>query len=1179
MSERLELTTFALTGARLIEASAGTGKTFTISALVLRLLLGDDARRAPLNIDQILVVTFTEAATAELRGRIRARIHQARLDFLRGHSDDFLTRHLIEQSCDRAMDAERLLFAEQNMDQAAVFTIHGFCQRMLKEHAFESGIAFESEFLTSESTLRLRAVEDCWRSRFYPLAKSLIARVMSFWSEPKALLSSLQSVLSQPQLNLSGINVDTDPADWFNERLAAISQFKLRWQTEFDGLLEALDAADLDKRSYSMRNLPKWLDEMHQFASEPTQNEQLPKNIARFGSAMLGEKTKTGELPAHPLISAVDKLLEDDIDLKSLLLKRLIPQIRERFAQLKLQLQQLGFDDLLAILADALSTDNEHVLAQHIRSRYPVAMIDEFQDTDPQQYRIFSTIYALDESADTGLFLIGDPKQAIYGFRGADIFTYMQARRQVSAHYTLPTNYRSSGAMVNAVNQLFLFHDNPFIYRDAIEFIAVDSGEKNRQSQGVSIDDKSVPALSFRVADNGAPSLNSRDYQQLQARDCSAQIHQWLQSGQLDEGAAGKRAVQAKDIAVLVRTNREGQLIAQALDKLAIAYVLRANRDSVFESDEGYQLYLQMAAALNPNDERMLRAALAVPLLGYQISQLEELNLDELRWQQCVDEYLHYQRIWQRRGILPMLYRWLEQRDIAARILTERAGERQLTNLLHLGELLQSQAQQLDSPAALLRWFAQQLLSPESGADETQIRLESDAKRVQIVTIHKSKGLEYPIVSLPFMLSYRSAKEAIYHDNGELTLALDGNDDAKQSADQERLAEDLRLLYVALTRSKYHCSVGVGALSARANKKGTTSIENSALGFLLQHGEQGTKATLMDALDKLSQSCPDIGYSNTVDNWPEPLVECHDSFESLTARQLTRKIRSNWWLTSYSALSSQHGKWDASAELAWLDKTIIDDEADSEDDILDVFHFARGAQAGTFLHSGFELIDFQAGAEEVQSMLLPLMARAGYDEKWLDVICQLRANVLGVPLDDEGAHDAFCLGQILPQARLAEMEFVMPLGLLQASQLNQMLSRYDALSQQAHPLRFEQIQGMLKGFIDLVFCVEGRYYVLDYKSNYLGDSASDYNRAAMEQAMIEHRYDFQYQIYALALHRFLAQRIEDYDYQQHFGGVYYIFMRGVTNQANTQTQTGVYFSRPSEAFLNALDDLFQGEGA
>ncbi|MFM2480534.1 exodeoxyribonuclease V subunit beta [Celerinatantimonas sp. YJH-8] len=1173
MSEALDLKTFPLQGARLIEASAGTGKTFTISALVLRLLLGADEHQAALPIESILVVTFTEAATAELRGRIRAKIHQARLDFLRGHSNDALTASLIQESADIREDAERLLVAEQGMDQAAIFTIHGFCQRMLKEHAFESGISFESEFLTAEHTLRLRAVEDCWRQFFYPLPKAMIERVMSFWSDPASLLSSLQGVLAQPQLQLEGGDPTLNVQQWFEQRLARIEAFKTRWRRECDGLVEALQAADLDKRSYSRKNLPNWLDEIHQFAAAASSDEQLPKNLHRFGSELLREKTKTGAPPIHPLIEAIDELFADNTDLRALILAQLIAAIRERFVVLKTQQQQLGFDDLLSILANALDGQHQGPLASSIRQRYPVAMIDEFQDTDPQQYRIFSTIYSTRDDADTGLFLIGDPKQAIYGFRGADIFTYMQARAQVQAHYTLPTNYRSSRAMVAAVNAVFSFHDNPFIYREAIEFTPVQS-RSQLPTQGVICEGAPQAALLFRVADQGSATLNKQEYQQLQARDCASQIARWLQAGQLDLGDESSRPIVAGDIAVLVRTNREGQLMAQALDQLAIPYVLRASRDSVFESEEGYQLYLQMAAALNPNDERMLRAALAMPLLGLNLTELEALNDDEQRWQQQVDTYFQYQRIWLRRGILPMLYRWLEQSDMAGRILQQRSGERQLTNLLHLGELLQLQSQQLDSPSALLRWFAQQLLDGASDSDDTQIRLESDARRVQIVTIHKSKGLEYPLVALPFMLNYRSASEAIYHRDGQLTLALQADPQASEQADEERLAEDLRLLYVALTRAKYHCLVGVGALAARANKNGTTAVEKSALGFLLQHGEKGTKATLLEALSQLAVH-PDIDFSPVIDHWPEPLAADIQSEVALACRPLQRTLARDWWITSYSALSSHQGRQkDASMELAWLDRTVIDEEA-SESEQLDIFHFAKGPQAGTFLHSVFELIDFQASATEVETQLQVLMTQSGYDLQWLPVIAQLRQEVLGVAMDDGGRGSPFSLGELTPSQRLAEMEFVMPLSTLDASVLNRLLREHDPLSARAERLTFERVQGMLKGFIDLVFCVEGRYYVLDYKSNYLGDSADDYQRPAMEQAMIEHRYDFQYQIYALALHRMLTTRLPDYDYQQHFGGVYYLFLRGVSSEGTQPT--GIYFSRPDAAFLMQLDRLLAGD--
>lgn len=1169
MSERLELKRFPLRGVRLIEASAGTGKTFTISALVLRLLLGvDEPAREPLAIEQILVVTFTEAATAELRARIRLKIHQARIDFLRGQSSDSLTHFLLSQSCDPKVDAERLLVAEQNMDQASVFTIHGFCQRMLKEHAFESGMAFESEFLTSEYSLKLRAVEDCWRQQFYPLPEAMVARVMRFWHEPKALLDQLQGVLAQPQLQLEGA-LDVDPVTWFTQRIAQIDVFKQQWQTQSDTLAQALSQSDLDKRSYTKSNVPKWLHEIELFARNDTVDETLPKNLGRFGSDMLSAKTKSGAIASHPLITAIDALLESGGDLKAILMGPLIRQIRGRFSELKAQQQQLGFDDLLSMLADALNDQRDGVLATSIRSHYPVAMIDEFQDTDPQQYRIFNTVYGHTDDEDHALFLIGDPKQAIYGFRGADIFTYMQARQQVSAHYTLPVNYRSSGPMVDAVNGLFSWYENPFIYRDAIQFSPVESAPSLRDRAGLVVEGQSQNALNFVLAESSTNALTSRDYRSMQAKDCAARIRAWLCDGQLDEGSRGSRAVVPADIAVLVRTNREGQLIAQALRQLAIPYVLRASRDSVFASDEGYQWYLQLAAALHPTNERLLHAALASPLLGYSLAELETIGHDEMRWQACVETYQRYQRIWRKRGVLPLLYHWLEQKDMAGHLLRERAGERQLTNLLHLGELLQQQSQQLDGEAALLRWFARQLLEPDVDADEQQLRLESDARLIQIVTIHKSKGLEYPLVLVPFAFSFRESSEALYHRDGHLTLALDDCDEAKEQSKEERLGEDLRLLYVALTRAKYHCSLGVAPLARTSSAKKTT-VHQSALGFLLQHAQAGSKQQLTDALEALTAQYPVIGWERAIAERPEPLPSLPAPSEILNCRFMQRGVVHNWWLTSYSSLSRQSQHYDASDEMSWLDQVVIEEQGTNET-VLDPFHFARGAKAGTFLHSVFELIDFQASEQEVRIQMTELLARAGYDEQWLDVVIQLRAQVLQAPLRDGGTREAFYLARVAGDQRLAEMEFAMPLAGLSAKTLNPFLQANDPLSAKARPLRFEQIEGMLKGFIDLICCVDGRYYVLDYKSNHLGDSYDDYNRSAMEQAMIEHRYDFQYQLYSVALLRLLRLRLPDFEYERHFGGVYYLFIRGMAGPSDRDT--GVYFARPDEVFLHQLDML------
>lgn len=1184
-SRPLNVLSFPLHDARLIEASAGTGKTYTISALVLRLLLGHGGKAGfgrALKIEEILVVTFTEAATAELRGRIRARIHEARLAFIQGQSGDPILSDLIDASVDRQEDARRLLLAEQNMDQAAIFTIHGFCQRMLKQHAFESGLPFESEFLTSEYGLKLNAVEDCWRERFYPMSKHLVARVMELWPEPASLLGKLNGILAQPQLKLTGIKQGISAEQWFEQRCALIETFKQGWSAQASEVITLLEKASLNGRVYSKRNLPNWLDELARFAAKPTEDEILPKNLYRFGQQALTKQTKKGETPPqHPLFEQIDQLLQDPLTLEALLLADMLARIRSRYKLLKAQTQQLSFDDLLSNLADALQQVNGEMLAGGIRKLFPVAMIDEFQDTDPQQYSIFSRIYL--NQPGLALLLIGDPKQAIYGFRGADIFTYMRARREVSDHYSLPVNWRSTGAMVAATNQLFEWHDNPFIYRDAIAFDPVAAAPKHQEKPGLVIDGKNAAPLQFMLAENDAPLISFADYRQVQAQHCAQQIQKLLEGGRDGTATLGDgERIQASDIAVLVRTRREGELIAAMLAAQHIASVSLSSRVSVFDTPEAYQLYLQLAAIMTPTRERALRAALAAPLLHNSLAYLDQLTDDELLWQSCVDEYQSYLELWQRQGVLPMLYAWLEQRQVAARLLAKVGGDRVLTNLLHLGELLQQQSTELDGEAALLDWFSQQLLASDGDSAEQQLRLESDANLVQIVTIHKSKGLEYGVVLVPFALGFQEAKQALYHDeNQELSLALSQDEHAQELAEQERLAEDLRLLYVAVTRAVYACYLGVGAVRTRVSARITkTEVHQSALGYLLQRGEAGDKAALLAVLNQLAEH-PGIAIEECALDSLKPFESKPEHLPALQCPAFTGQISRNWWLTSYSALSRPAGGhgFDASTELAWLDKPELEPEVVAEE-IWDIFHFPRGAEAGTLLHTLFEEIDFQAAPDEVRPVVLELLNRANYDEAWLDVVMAMRETVLTttLPVTEGLPGRGYCLADVPAGQRLVELEFVLPIETLSAPVLNRFLAKHDPLTAQARPLEFAQIEGMLKGFIDLVFQFDGRYYVLDYKSNHLGDQLADYSKGAMAEAMIEHRYDFQYQLYALALHRFLRQRLADYDFETHFGGVYYLFMRGMSaQQLPDDAQTGVHFSRPSYSLIEGLDHMFRGE--
>ncbi|MEQ4545751.1 MAG: 3'-5' exonuclease, partial [Pantoea agglomerans] len=470
----------------------------------------------------------------------------------------------------------------------------------------------------------------------------------------------------------------------------------------------------------------------------------------------------------------------------------------------------------------------------------------------------------------------------------------------------------------------------------------------------------------------------------------------------------------------------------------------------------------------------------------------------------------------------------------------------------------------------LVRFLAQQIARPNSQASSQQLRLESDRHLVQIITIHKSKGLQYPLVWLPFAAGFREAASALYHDRDTFTALLDVQGDAQSLAlaEEERLAEDLRLLYVALTRSVYHCSVGIAPLIKGTRKKeGESDLHKSALGYLVQQGEAADAQQLSQRLNALTGEGIALVEEALLPG--EMWQDAQQGDEVLSSRDITRALADVWRVTSYSGLQQHHSSPLLDA-MPNFDIDAAGEEEKGEEAALTPHHFPRGAAPGTFLHGLFESIDFTEPPDSV--WLEDQLQHNGYPLSWLPVLEQWIDRVLHTPLNAEG----LTLSAIKSSERLIEMEFYLPINnLLTAADLDALLRRHDSLSQQAAPLDFRQVRGMLKGFIDLVFRWQGKYYLLDYKSNWLGDSHAAYTPEAMAQAMIGHRYDLQYQLYTLALHRYLQHRLPDYDYQRHFGGVFYLFLRGMDGSS---PDNGIFATRPAEAFVEEIDALFGETG-
>ncbi len=1213
-STALNMMTFPLHGTRLIEASAGTGKTYTVAALYVRLVLGHGGEQGfhrPLMPPEILVMTFTDAATKELRARVRARLTETARVLLgetQAHNDDFLMQihNAYAEPIARAEAAQRLKTAAEWMDEAAIFTIHGFCYRLLRQHAFESGSLFDTEITPSASDDEYQAACDYWRQFIVPFSREAALGLLGEKvTSPEALLNMAKPAMGHGQATISPAEHTAEYEQQVAElqRLEAAAREALA--VEFEEVKLWFEAAVTEKwvsgKSYNAKSLPQRFDALKAFMAGKSclQDKGLAKELDFLAyPGIRFNKSKESHFPGFKSAQLLAQVVEAYGQGIKLPLEPLLQHagqwIGKRVEQLRQQNATLSFDDMIVRMQVALSQgERGERLAAAIRQQFPVAMVDEFQDTDILQYSIFNSIYRHPDvpNDSVGWFMVGDPKQAIYSFRNADIYTYLAAREKADAKYTLPKNFRSATKMVAATNQLFQMgnEQNPEQGVFMHQHIPFEKVQAQGRSEQLLVAGEEVAGLYSWQPDAYEKTLSGGVYTQQQAMHTANEIARLLNASEAGQAGFAKgdefTPLRPRDVAVLVRNRNEADTIRRALAKKQVASVFFSEKSSVFETQEAQDLQLILDACAHPEDSRKVRSALACQSLAQPLSELMALFVEEddsgnalvqeQKWDQTLERFQRYRELWQQRGVLVMFHALLQEYQVPQR-LAKAQNERALVNLRHLAELAQRAAAQLDGEQAVLRWLNDAIHNAESEG-ENQLRLESDADRVQVITIHKSKGLEFPLVFLPFICAYRetsAGKSGRYVVDGQPQHALVLTKETASLADQERLAEDMRLLYVAITRAGHACWLGLAPVvsgNAKENK-----VQLSAMGRLL-FGEAGVAtAQFVEQLIERTQAFLTL----------MPLPEDAAPYAPQTADvTLQPPLRSSftaenpgWWIGNYSALKTARPYVPAQA-------SSLDDESHelepTQGELEGIHAFPRGPEPGNFLHylleqaaeTGFsnQLAALQNAPERQIERLQRWLQNYGW-EAHTDALYQQWQAWLSTPLLlGEGAQVP--LAQV--QTHLAEMEFWFPSQAVTAAELDALLASNvmpeQPLGGERPPFLENQLYGMFKGYIDLVFEHQGRFYVLDYKSNWLGPDASAYTREAMETAILKYRYEAQYSFYLLALHKLLKARLgENYDPEQHLGGAVYVFLRGTENPDTH----GCYFHRPEQALIEKLDAIF-----
>ena len=1175
-------------GRSLIEASAGTGKTWTIAVLYLRLLL-----ERGLSPRQVVVTTFTDAAAQELRERLRAK-----LDWAARHAagaaaagapapldEAWLHARWAAEPTRRAQDLACLRLALAEMDIAPINTLHGLCRRVLADYPFACGVTFVAGELVPADALLEEVAQDLWRRL-----------QQGDGSDPLAALQpcgapnlSLKSLTTHLRLCLApGVEIAPAPAADLDAALPR----------EWASRLRALVARDdcLNANAKLRRAWPELAGYIESRAVLPSPDSIEALEKASSGTGI--RKCAQGDpdvLAAAEFSAQVAPLLRDLCDQARCDFWGGAAAFTREAMHVRLQSRhQLTFDTLLSRVGEALAreaTTAARPLADALFAAWPVALVDEFQDTDAQQYGILDAIYRDAAGAPRGrLVMIGDPKQAIYRFRGGDIHAYRRAAEQADAdgRMALDTNYRSSRHLVAALNQLYKVGGEALSALEThhIQYKAVEASARcDAQPYTVNAAPCAQPLSVHYLAE--APE-SAPERCALALKVCANQIAALLASG---AHRIGDRAVQPSDLAVLLPTGRN---VADLRDLLARRGVpcVTSTHSSVLHTDMARELQVVLYAVAHEEDLPALRAAAATRLWGDSFDAIRQRAQDVTLWQAVADVFRQWHVAWRERGIQSVVDGLLEH--MAPRYLRTLGGERALTDLRHLGELLQAQSETLDGAEALLAWLNTARTTQElagDAADAAQLRIESDAARVRLMTLHASKGLEFPIVFLPLLWHHGERTDAHLHvvnDAATGRRCIGFSPAAREAERQDLQDERFRVLYVALTRAIHACHV-LALPPDRGAGKGKKAAEGTARSALdvmlgrmdapplspalaantprvawiegwLPRQRHDYRAAVGDAAPRHARALPPPS--------GEPLAARH-SFTTLVH-------------AGHEAIDPQASAGDeadaASAALlvgagatgtASADTAPTAQSPEPPHPTLQALAGVRGTDIGNAVHAIFE--HRQIG--------LPLTAQHELIAHWLDDAGVRRRDItqadlvaalgtrlqaaLEAPLGLRNA-PTLSLAQLPAGALRAEMEFHFPLERVAMAALRQACAAHGEPELVPHSTRV--LSGLMNGKIDLIFEHAGCFHVLDYKGNYLGDTLADYAGDALRLRMDENHYRFQALIYTVAADRYLRQRLGARYRRDQLGECIYLFVRA----AGLGPDAGIWRHRFADALLDAV---------
>ncbi|WP_343192499.1 exodeoxyribonuclease V subunit beta [Buchnera aphidicola (Taiwanaphis decaspermi)] len=1119
--KKLKIFDIPLKGTILIEASAGTGKTFSIIILYIRLLLKINNNYNNIKTKNILILTFTNFAKQEIKKRIKKIIYEVKLACFYKKSNNKEINKIIKKITNFKKAYKTLLQAEYEINECSIYTIHGFCKKLLKSNVLFFKKTIYTKIIKNSKKIYLESVYDYWNKYYTKIPISLSNIILKKFISPDVFFNKILPLIKKKMTEYFNLNIPFKKIlKKHKENIKKIKKFKKKFIEMNKILFKIINYSQFNKKIYNKKNILFWFNKILCWSQKKTIDYEIPKELYRFTTFELNKNKKKSYFIHHSLINNIDEICNTIFCIKNILILHAIKKII-KISKIKKKYLGIEFEDLIKIVSDMLKNNNGCYLREKIRKKFPVVFIDECQDIDYTQQKMFLKIY--NKKKNTSLILIGDPKQSIYNFRGVNIFDYFKLKKYVNKIYYLNTNWRSSYQIVSSINTIFSKIKNPFIYKN-IPYIKSKSPIEKKKYQ---IKEKDKKLKTFKIWTKKKTSNSISEYQNWSAKICAFQINKCLNKKKnkiyIYKNNIKYKSMSIKDIVILVKNKKESLIIKKQLDYFDIPSCYLSEKKNVFSTKESLDILNLLESIINPTNEKKLLKIMFIKIFNLNIKYFNNL----LYRSSLIKEFNEYYKLCKKKGVYFIIDIFINK-YIKKNCFSLFKINKKIDKYLHIAEILQKKTCIIPNLYNLIRWFKRKIIDSNNYYKKYCVRKNNINKKINICTIHKSKGLQYPIVWIPFILNYVKKEHFFKKEHKNI-------DFLKKS----QMSEELRLIYVAITRSIWLCNICISFI--KKNKQINNDLHNTAFGYLIQKKKIVNEEKFQIILNKI----------NKLKNFKVIRLEnCKNKYKinnNIYYKNECKKTHNflkynNWQINSYSKIKKNNK----------YKKNLKKNKLKSN-------NLISGKNFGIFLHKILKKNNF---LEIDDNYIKKEMICFSIKKKYFKFVKLLIKKIHNKKLHKNG----LTLSKIKKYEYLKELKFSLYINKeIKSSIINKIIKKYDKISKNTKDISFNIFKGFINGSIDLICKWKEKYYIIDYKSHFL----NNYEIKNLKKQMTKNRYDIQYQIYSLVLHKYLKNRLLNYNIKKNLGGVFYLFVRGINIK-----NSGIFYTKVNEKLIKKLNFLF-----